>query len=118
MIINIFMKAVKEDGTINLYLADNEGDMGKNNLTTKAKDGDQIVWKLANESSIKEITGISKKEGSKSVFSEGPAAKSSTEWTATVADDAVGVESYNIDFVYEDGTPVHVDPLVDVPPAG
>lgn len=113
--IKIFMKASE---TGKLILFDTEGHIGKENITTNAQDGDTIIWTLADDSGIKEITCIAAKQGSKNLFSEGPVEVSNAEWQGTISSLAKKgeQESYCIKYELNDGTRMMDDPIVVVDP--
>ena len=106
--------SVKETG--HLYLRDSEGHSGEDNITTYVSAGDTVIWTLDENSGISKITGINSKQGSKNLFSEGPNRISDTEWKGTIASDASGEESYNIEYNLSDGSPMKDDPKLIVGP--
>ncbi len=112
----ITMKAVAEADSINLHLWDSQGNEGSPFITTTAEGGNVIMWQLADDSNIKQITAIYKKEDSPEIFAVLPYRVSAGIWQAEVADDAEGNMEYNIDFIYTDGTQVTIDPIIQVPP--
>ncbi|MGM0582522.1 MAG: hypothetical protein ACQETL_17720 [Bacteroidota bacterium] len=103
----------KQEGNNRLYLTDNEGHSGKDNITTNVKPGDTVTWKLVPNGGIDQITGITAKPDSQDIFSVNPAPVNpndpASDWSGTVSPDATGSESYNI--AYKIGN----DPFVDDP---
>ncbi|WP_296622116.1 hypothetical protein [Marivirga sp.] len=103
----------KQEGNNQLYLTDNEGHSGKNNITTNVKKGDTVTWKLVPNGGIDQITGITAKPNSQDIFSVNPAPVDpndpASDWTGTVSENATGSESYSI--AYKIGN----DPFVDDP---
>jgi len=116
MKLTILLKAIQKDGKIDLLLSDNEGNIGIDDLKSQGDQGMKVRWKLARNSNINKILNIYKKEDSQEVFSVKPYRVSDSKWKAKVAKDAVGNESYNIDFEYQDGTKVSIDPDLEVRP--
>lgn len=103
----------KQEGNNQLYLTDNEGHSGKDNITTNVKPGDTVTWKLVPHGGIDQITGITAKPGSQDIFSVDPAAVDATDptsdWTGTISPNAKGSESYSIGYKIGD------ESLVDDP---
>ncbi len=103
----------KQEGSNNLYLTDNEGHSGKDNITTNVNPGDTVIWKLVPDGGIDQITGITAKQGSQDIFSVDPAPVNpndpASDWTGTISPDATGSESYSI------GYKIGNDPYVDDP---
>jgi hypothetical protein len=93
----------KQEGNNRLYLMDNEGHSGKDNITTNVKPGDTVTWKLVPNGGIGQITGITAKAGSPNIFSDGPKqvdkGNPASDWTGTVSPDATGTESYSIGYI-------------------
>jgi hypothetical protein len=92
----------KQEGNNRLYLTDNEGHTGKDNITTDVKPGDTVTWKLVPNGGIDQITGINPKTGSQDIFSVDPVPVNKddpkSDWTGTVSENATGTESYSIDY--------------------
>lgn len=92
----------KQEGNNRLYLTDNEGHSGKNNITTNVKPGDTVTWKLVPNGGIDQITGITAKPSSQDIFSVDPAPVNpddpSSDWAGTVSPNATGTESYKIGY--------------------
>jgi phosphoribosylformylglycinamidine (FGAM) synthase-like amidotransferase family enzyme len=90
----------KQEGNNGLYLTDNEGHSGKDNITTKVHPGDTVTWKLVPNGGIDQITGITAKPDSQDIFSVDPAPVNpddpQSDWSGTVSPDATGTELYNI----------------------
>jgi len=111
----------KQEGNNGLYLTDNEGHSGKNNITTKVKPGDTVTWKLVPNGGIDQITGITAKPNSQDIFSIDPASKNpndpASDWTATVSESAKGDESYSIAYKIGDESLVD-DPELEVDDEG
>ncbi len=103
----------KQEGNNRLYLTDNEGHSGKDNITTNVKPGDTVTWTLVPNGGIDQITGITAKQGSQDIFSVDPAPVNpndpASDWTGTVSQNATGKELYNI--AYKIGN----EPFVDDP---
>jgi len=111
----------KQEGNNRLYLTDNEGHSGKDNITTKVKPGDSVTWKLVPNGGIDQITGINPKTGSQDIFSADPAPVNpddpKSDWTGTVSENATGTESYNIAYKIEEESFVD-DPEMEVDEKG
>ncbi len=118
MALKIRLKAVEIDGKVDLWLSDNEGNIGVNDLKSTGAHGQEVLWLLPSDSNIKRIVNIYKKEDSETVFSIKPFKVLDGKWQAVVAEEVVGTEVYNIDFEYMDGSIVSIDPVIDVPPRG
>jgi len=107
------IKISKQEGNNQLYLTDNEGHSGKDNITTNVKPGDTVTWKLVPNGGIDQITGITAKPDSQDIFSVDPAPVNpndpASDWTGTVSGNATGSESYSI------GYKIGNDPFVDDP---
>ncbi len=92
----------KQEGNNQLYLTDNEGHSGKDNITTNVKPGDTVTWKLVPNGGIDQITGITAKPDSQDIFSVDPAPidlkNPASDWTGTVSPNATGSESYSIGY--------------------
>ena len=104
----------KSTGT-GLYLEDNEGHSGDDNITTDVSPGDSVTWKLKEDGGITKLTGINEKEesGNQNIFSSGPTKVSDSEWQGTVSTGASGTESYSINYEIN-GTPYTDDPKLKV----
>jgi plastocyanin len=107
----------KQEGNNRLYLTDNEGHSGKDNITTKVKPGDTVTWKLVPNGGIDQIIGITAKPNSIDIFSVNPAAVNpndpSSDWTGTISENAKGDESYTIAYKIGDESLVD-DPDLEV----
>lgn len=105
----------KQSTGTGLYLEDNEGHTGNNDITTIVSPGDSVTWKLKDGGGITKLTGISEKQqpNNQDIFSSGPSRVSDSEWQGTVSTSASGTESYSIDYEI-DGTPYSDDPDLDV----
>ncbi|WKK81497.2 hypothetical protein [Marivirga arenosa] len=101
----------KQEGNNHLYLTDNEGHSGKDNITTNVKPGDTVTWKLVPNGGIDQITGITAKQNSQDIFSADPAPVNpndpASDWKGTVSKNAKGNESYSI--AYKIGNESFVD---------
>ncbi|HET8858903.1 hypothetical protein [Marivirga sp.] len=111
------IKISKQEGNNGLYLTDNEGHSGKDNITTNVKKGDTVTWTLVPNGGIDQITGITAKPDSQDVFSVDPApvnpSDPASDWTGTVSPDATGTESYSIGYKIGDESLVD-DPQLNV----
>ncbi len=113
----IELKAVKKGDEIVLHLKDNEGHEHDKTITSKVKAGGTITWKLMKNSDIQEIVNVYKKSDSQDIFSTDPHSENgSTDWTGVISKTASGEESYNIDFIYKDGSKITDDPEIEVLP--
>jgi len=81
-----------------LYLSDNEGHAGDGTITTIVHEGDTVIWKLAPNGGIDEVTNIYPKTGSVNIFSTAPTKQVDGSWKGTVATSISGSESYSIDY--------------------
>ena len=118
MAVTIYLKAFKDkrNNEVILHLHDTEGHDGDQTITTDVKPGEEVVWKLANNSDILEIMNVYKKKDSQNVFSTDPYKISESEWKGIVSQETVGKESYNIQYKYIDDTVIVDDPEIDVLP--
>ncbi|WP_075602309.1 hypothetical protein [Saccharicrinis aurantiacus] len=116
MSLKILLKAVEKDGKIDLWLSDNEGNIGVDDLRSVGGRGQKVKWKLAKDSNINKILNIYKKEDSEEVFSVKPHKVTDKKWKGVIDKDVEGDEAYNIDFEYKDGSKVSIDPVISVPP--
>lgn len=88
----------KETDNTGLHLSDNEGHSGDGSITTTVQEGDTVIWQLAKNSGITEITNIYPKTGSENIFSNPPVQQPDGSWKGTVANSISGSESYSIDY--------------------
>ncbi len=113
----IELKAVKKGDDIVLHLKDNEGHEHDKTITSEVIAGGTVIWKLMKNSDIQKIVNIYKKSDSQDVFSIDPHSENgSTDWTGVISNSASGVESYNIDYIYKDGSKITDDPVVEAKP--
>ncbi len=113
----IELKAVKKGDEIVLHLKDNEGHEHDKTITSEVSAGGTITWKLMKNSDIQEIVNIYKKSDSQDIFSTDPHSENeSTDWTGIISKTASGIESYNIDYIYKDGSKITDDPVLKVDP--
>ncbi len=113
----IGLKAVKKGDEIVLHLKDNEGNEHDKTITSLVEPGGTVTWKLMDNSDIKEIVNIYKKSDSQDIFSTDPQpVNGSTDWTGVISKTAKGTESYNIDFIYKEGSKITDDPEVEIKP--
>ncbi|UZR97414.1 hypothetical protein [Chondrinema litorale] len=96
--VTIFIK--KQPESTDLVLFDTEGNIGEDiNFKTPVIRGQKVVWKLATDSGIDAIVGISKKDNSQNIFSTYPTENSSnSSWEGMVSEAATGSEGYNISY--------------------
>tara|TARA_Y100001956_G_scaffold81866_1_gene100800 strand:- start:450 stop:809 length:360 start_codon:yes stop_codon:yes gene_type:complete len=94
----IFIKRQAE--STDLILFDTEGNFGEDeNFRTPVRRGQKIVWKLAVNSGIDAIIGISKKDNSQNIFSTYPTENESNKcWEGMICESANGSEGYNISY--------------------
>lgn len=116
MNITIYLKAIEECGQVFLYLEDSKGNKGKRTITTNAKPGSKVKWKLAKDSNIKQILDIYKKDDSMNVFRILPHHHKNKMWMGIIASNIEGTESYNIKYEYKDGRVIVEDPFIKVDP--
>jgi hypothetical protein len=92
----------KQEGNNRLYLTDNEGHSGKDNITTQVQPGDTVIWKLVPNGGIDQITDIKAKPDSHDIFSTDPAPVNpndpASDWSGIVSQVAKGTESYSIGY--------------------
>lgn len=103
--------------TKKLYLQDSEGHSGDApSFFTDVNRGDLIVWELAKNSGIEDITEIRAKDGNFNILKDGtPKKNGNGEWIGQVKDDAAGKDSYDISYEVG-GMPFSEDPVVNVNP--
>ncbi|WP_282039032.1 hypothetical protein [Saccharicrinis aurantiacus] len=116
MSLKIRLKAVENNGKVELLLSDNEGNVGVDNLKSEGARGQKVKWKLSKKSNINKIINIYKKEDSIEIFSVKPHRVNDSKWKAVIDKDIEGQEGYNIKFEYKDGREITIDPFIDVPP--
>ncbi len=112
----IKLSAKKKGDEIVLHLQDNEGNDHDKSITSIVEQGGTVTWKIKDDS-IKEIVNIYKKSDSQDIFSTDPQPiNGSTDWGGVISKTASGTESYNIDYIYKDGSKVTDDPEVEIDP--
>ena len=99
-----------------LVLSDNEGDgPSPGTITTEVKPGATVIWQLATNSGLHNLTGIERKSGSSNILSAGPT-KDGARWRATVKSSGVAdgtQESYSIKYkVTAGGNELIDDPIL------
>lgn len=87
-------------GTTQLHLEDSEGHSGDApSFFTNVNRGDVVVWELAKDSGIDEITDIKAKDGYFNILKDGaPSKRASGDWMGLVRDDAAGEDAYDIGY--------------------
>ncbi len=113
--VDLFLSAVKDDnGVITLDVYDTAGNIVK---AAVAKPGSTITWSIKDDS-IQYIDRIYKDVESQNVFSTKPYPKTDdkTQWIGVVDENSNGSEAYTVNFIYEDGNQIWVDPIVEVDP--
>ncbi len=112
----IKLSAKKKGDEIVLHLQDNEGNDHDKSITSEVEKGGTVTWKLKDDS-IKEIVNIYKKSDSQDIFSTDPQPiNGSNDWGGVISKTAKGKESYNIEYIYKDGSKVTDDPEIEVLP--
>ncbi|WP_282039030.1 hypothetical protein [Saccharicrinis aurantiacus] len=114
--VTISMRAIDTGSEITLDLWDTQGNTGTPMIKTKAEPNFIIRWELDEDSKINKILNIYKKEHSADIFEVQPYRVSHGIWEAKVAPWAANSIEYNIDFEYEDGSVVVIDPFIEIPP--
>jgi len=82
-----------------LYYKDSEDNQGST-ITTHAKSGDKIIWIAAEDSEIKDLTGINI-TGTTGYFKKGPSKKGQKKWKATIGKIDTGEIDY---YIFYDNT--------------
>ena len=100
---------------------DSEGNLGNSNaedkaLTTKVKNGDTIIWKVAHGCDITSIDGITMKSGT-DLFPSGITKQNTagTKWEGTIGSNSDGtVESYSITYTVDGKQQYTEDPKLQI----
>jgi len=117
MKVNIYLRAIVQNGENRLALFDTNRSGDINNLTTDVHAGDIVIWKPDSCSGIKSITKIYSKNGARNVFINDPVKRWLCKgFKLQVSDAAKGTEAYTIEYILNNKTKVIIDPYVKIIP--
>ena len=117
MKVNIYLRAIVQNGENRLALFDTNRNGDINNLTTDVHAGDIVIWKPDSCSGIKSITKIYSKKGDRNVFITDPIKR----WLCKgfkfqVPKSAKDKEAYTIEYILSNETKVIIDPYIRIVP--
>ncbi len=117
MIVTIYLRAIVKGKVKSLALFDSNRQGDINDLTTNAKVGDTIIWKLDCCSGIKSITRIYSKEDKHPVFLSAPRKRLlCAGFKLPIEKGADGIEKYTVECILSDNKELITDPYIRVPP--
>ena len=121
MKVNIYLRAIVQNGENRLALFDTNRSGDINNLTTDVHAGDIVIWKPDSCSGIKSITKIYSKKGERNVFITDPIKRWICKGFKFQVPKSAKInekEAYTIECILIDDSKLIIDPYIKIiPPA-